>query len=191
MNRQVESVIDEIFGLYERYGDENYIGENISQIEHMSQAAQLAIKEGCDDEVVLAAFFHDIGHLVEPMNDENDMDGYGVKDHEKIGADFLRKKGFTEKIATLVESHVAAKRYLTYKDEDYYNALSEASKKTLQFQGGRMSEKEALAFEADPLHGLIIQMRLWDEQAKLQNVPLPDLSRIKNIARKILEQNPA
>src|SRR6185369_2955851 len=107
-NPRIERVIDEVFGLYERYGDENYIGENISQIEHMCQAAQLAMEQGYDDEVVLAAFFHDIGHLVEPMTDDNDMGGYGVKDHEKIGADFLRQKVFTEKMARLVESHVAA-----------------------------------------------------------------------------------
>ena len=37
-----EQVIAEVFGLYERFGDSDYIGEPVSQIEHMSQAAQLA-----------------------------------------------------------------------------------------------------------------------------------------------------
>lgn len=58
-----EQVIAEVFGLYERFGDNDYIGEPVSQIEHMSQAAELAMAEGFDDEVVLAEFFHDIGHL--------------------------------------------------------------------------------------------------------------------------------
>ena len=61
--QQAKAIAEEIFGLYDRYGGEDYIGEPVSQVEHMSQAAALAQNEGHDDEVVLAAFFHDIGHL--------------------------------------------------------------------------------------------------------------------------------
>ena len=53
-----EQVIAEVFGLYERFGDDDYIGEPVSQIEHMAQAAQYAQQEGFEGEVVLAAFFH-------------------------------------------------------------------------------------------------------------------------------------
>ena len=49
-------VVDEIFSLYENYGAADYIGEPVSQIEHMCQAAQLAEAEGYDDEVILASF---------------------------------------------------------------------------------------------------------------------------------------
>lgn len=182
-NNQITAAIDEIFGLYNKYGQANYIGEKISQIEHMCQAAQLAEGLGHDDEVILAAFFHDIGHLVDPTpDDEHNMGGFGTKDHEKLGADYLRQKGFSEKIARLVESHVAAKRYLTYANVDYYNNLSEASKRTLEFQGGKMSKEEAGMFAADPLFDLFIQMRQWDEQAKLENIPLPDIGRYKVMA---------
>lgn len=58
-----EQAIAEVFGVYEQHGMADYIGEPVSQIEHMSQTAQQAMAEGFDDEVVLAAFFHDIGHL--------------------------------------------------------------------------------------------------------------------------------
>ncbi|MFN5432875.1 MAG: HD domain-containing protein [Cyclobacteriaceae bacterium] len=164
-----EAIVKEIFELYERYGNEDYIGEPVSQIEHMSQAAALAMKEGYDDEVILAAFFHDIGHICVSRNKENDMDGFGTKSHEKIGADFLREKGFSERIAKLVENHVQAKRYLTFKQPDYFLNLSEASKKTLELQGGVMSESEAITFEKDPLFDTSIKMRYWDEQAKELN----------------------
>jgi phosphonate degradation associated HDIG domain protein len=187
-NNQITATIDEIFGLYSKYGEANYIGEKISQIEHMCQAAQLAEGLGYDDEVILAAFFHDIGHLIDPApDDEHNMGGYGTKDHEKLGADYLRQKGFSEKIARLVESHVAAKRYLTYADEHYYNNLSEASKRTLEFQGGRMNTEEAQAFEQDPFFEMFIQMRKWDEQAKLENIPLPDIGRYKSMAESHLQ----
>ena len=59
---EVIQIVDEIMGLYTSYGNEDYIGEPVSQIEHMCQCAQLAKKEKYDDEVILAAFFHAIGH---------------------------------------------------------------------------------------------------------------------------------
>lgn len=173
-------VIDEIFELYARFGQADYIGEPVSQIEHMSQSAQLAMDGGYDDEVVLAAFFHDIGHLCVQLSQENNMGGYGVKSHEKIGADFLRSKGFPERVAKLVENHVQAKRYLTYKVPAYFENLSAASKKTLEYQGGVMSKDEAMAFEQDPLFELSIQMRKWDEEAKLTNIPLIKMEVLKS-----------
>ncbi len=185
----MDRTVKEIFDLYEKYGGEDYIGEPVSQIEHMSQSAQLAIEGGLDDEVVLAAFFHDIGHICVSRNKENDMGGFGTKSHEKIGADFLREKGFSERIAQLVENHVQAKRYLTFKYPEYLENLSEASKKTLEFQGGRMTEEEALAFEKGSLFEASIQLRKWDEKAKEINTPILDLEKIKAKALNALASN--
>ena len=103
------------------------------------------------------------------------MDGFGVVDHEKLGAEYLGQKGFSERVTKLVTSHVAAKRYLTYKYPEYFEKLSVASKRTLEFQGGVMSREEAEGFENDELHPLYIQLRKWDEQAKLEHIPLPSL----------------
>ena len=180
-----QQVVEEVFGLYRQYGTDDYIGEPVSQIEHMSQAAQLALAEGCDDEVVLAAFFHDIGHFC--VNDAKNMDGYGVVSHERVGASYLRRAGFSERLVKLVEYHVQAKRYLTLRQPGYYDLLSEASIRTLGYQGGVMSEAEADAFEQDPLCALSLRMRVWDEQAKEMHVPLIDLQLLKNKAVRLLE----
>ena len=171
--------VADIFDLYKQYGDADYIGEPVSQLEHMSQSAQLAIEGGYDDEVVLAAFFHDIGHICLQATTEQSMAGYGIKSHEKIGADFLRAKGFPERVARLVENHVQAKRYLTFKFPPYYENLSEASRKTLTFQGGVMREQEAHDFEQDPLFELSILMRKWDEEAKEECKAIIDLDILK------------
>ncbi len=168
-------IADEIMVLYKEHGGSEYAGEKLSQLEHMAQAAQLAEENGFDEEVILAAFLHDIGHITEEAAGENEMDIFGIKDHESIGGEYLVNLGFSTKIGRLVASHVKAKRYLTLKDPDYYNQLSEASKRTLEFQGGMMSEEEANAFERDPLFSEIVMMRRWDEQAKIQDKPLPDL----------------
>ncbi|MEO5595424.1 MAG: phosphonate degradation HD-domain oxygenase [Chitinophagaceae bacterium] len=176
---QIEQVVNEIFDLYDKHGGEEYAGEKVSQLEHMVQAAQLAMEGGYDDEVILAAFMHDVGHLL-PIHDEKDsMDGYGMMDHEKVGADYLRKVGFSERMCRLIASHVNAKRYLTWKYPEYYNQLSGASKKTLEYQGGRMELAEAKHFEADPLFDLYIKMRRWDEAAKIENQPVPDINLFK------------
>ena len=179
-----EQVVAEVFGLYEQHGAADYIGEPVSQIEHMSQAAQLAMAEGFDDEVVLAAFFHDIGHIC--GQGEANMCGCGVVSHERLGADYLRRAGFSERLAKLVEYHVQAKRYLTFSQPDYYDRLSEASRRTLGYQGGVMTADEALAFEQDPLCAVSLRMRHWDEQAKDMHVPVLDLEVLKAKARQLL-----
>lgn len=180
--RTPQAIVDEVFSLYEKYGDADYIGEPVSQLEHMSQAASLAEQEGFDDEVVLAAFFHDIGHLCADEGETESMGGMGNVDHEILGANYLRNHGFSERLAFLVESHVIAKRYLTYKYPDYYNRLSDASKVTLEFQGGRMGEEEARRFELLPDAELFIRLRFWDDKAKEINVPVQNISRLKLIA---------
>ena len=179
-----EQAIAEVFGLYEQHGAADYIGEPVSQIEHMSQAAQLAMAEGFDDEVVLAAFFHDIGHLC-GQGGEN-MGGYGVVSHERLGADYLRRAGFSERMAKRVEYHVQAKRYLTFSQPDYCARLSEASRRTLGYQGGVMTAEEARAFEQDPLCEVSLRLRDWDEQAKQMHVPVLDLEVLKFKARRLL-----
>jgi 2-amino-1-hydroxyethylphosphonate dioxygenase (glycine-forming) len=177
----ITNTVDEVMALYELHGQSDYIGEPVSQLEHMVQSAQLAEQQGYDDEIILAAFLHDVGHLVAMQGEYISMSGYGAVSHEKIGAEFLRSKGFSERIALLVESHVEAKRYLTHKYPAYYNNLSEASRRTLKFQGRKMSEVEAALFEQDELYPLKIQMRRWDEQAKQKNCETGDLSIYKNL----------
>jgi phosphonate degradation associated HDIG domain protein len=179
---QAEDTVNEIFELYTHYGNADYIGEPVSQLEHMCQAAELAEAEGYDEEIILAAFFHDIGHLCEHIMPVEQMGGYGVADHEGLGGNYLRGKGFSIEMAQLVESHVAAKRYLTFRYPDYYQKLSAASRVTLEQQGGVMSDKEAALFESDPLHQLYIKIREWDDKAKMMNRPLPSLEKYKEMA---------
>ena len=171
---QIESTVDNIFELYAMHGAEEYAGEKVSQLEHMCQAAMMAMQEGYDDEVILAAFLHDLGHLLPQAH--GTMGDYGMIDHEKMGADYLHKLGFSDRLCRLIGAHVNAKRYLTWKDRLYYDQLSEASKKTLEYQGGSMQETEAKQFESDPLFELYIKMRRWDEAAKVEHQPVPDLS---------------
>lgn len=174
--------MEDIFSLYSLHGEEDYIGEPVSQLEHMLQAGELARKSGVDEEEILAAFFHDIGHLLAAARVTDSMGSFGVTSHEQIGADFIRAKGFSEKVAALVGSHVEAKRYLTLKMPGYYEELSPASRRTLEFQGGMMVESEAALFELDPLFESKVRMRLWDDQAKERIKTRIEISYFKALA---------
>ncbi len=169
-----DQVTDEIMLLFEKYGDEDYDGEPVSQTSHMIQCAMQAIVKGEDTELILGAFLHDIGHLLKHEQQTEAMGNYGVMNHEGIGANYLRSKGFSERICAIVEKHVDAKRYLVATDSTYKEKLSEASLQTLIWQGGPMNETEVILFRQHPFFDDIIKVRLWDEQAKDTNaVTLP------------------
>jgi predicted HD phosphohydrolase len=189
--KRITSIIDDIFKFYYKNGNNDYIGEGVTQLEHMTQSAMIAESENQPLEVILAAFFHDLGHILEDYRDlENStvetMGEFGVKDHEKVGADYLRSKGINYPIPELVENHVKAKRYLTYKYPEYYNNLSDGSKNTLRYQGGPMSEVEASLFENDPLFKTSLKMREYDERSKEQNIQLNNLTYYENLLRRYL-----
>ncbi len=176
MNKNTpHKIADEITSLFNDHGQDDYIGEKVSQIQHMTQCAALASAAGHDEEIILAALLHDIGHLCEYVMPVERMEEYGVVDHEQLGYEYLMQKGFSDKVCKLVASHVQAKRYLTYKYPHYLELLSEASKATLEFQGGPMLTAEANKFERDPLFQYYLLLRRWDDQAKDPTIAPPPI----------------
>ena len=154
----------ELLAWLEAGGRLGYIGESVSQLEHALQCAAAAEIAHAPQEAVIAALFHDVGHLSGAGGAE--MDGLGVVDHEEIGARLLRTAGCSSEVVELVENHVAAKRYLCFRDSAYLAKLSKASRGTLEFQGGPMPEHEARRFEAKPNFRWILALRSWDDRAK-------------------------
>lgn len=176
------SAVNKILDLYEKYGNSDYIGENITQIEHALQCAECAEKDprmalydnyikNC---VVVAALLHDIGHLVGlekgemEMKDETVLNGtsLGIVGHEGIGSGFLKECGMPYLICELVGSHVQAKRYLCTISRYYYDKLSDASKETMKMQGGLMSPQELRDFKNSILPELKIYLREYDDLGK-------------------------
>lgn len=166
------NALNTIFDLFKAKGNADYIGENVSQQEHMIQSAVFAEKNKYCDEVIVAALLHDIGHL---FTDAEQMDKFGTKDHEYIGANYLEKLGFEKKVTELIRNHVRSKRYLVSTNINYYQALSDASRKTFEFQGGFMSSEELHDFENSPYFGNSLLVRKCDEAAKIENMELPSL----------------
>jgi phosphonate degradation associated HDIG domain protein len=189
IERSYKQITNEIMDLYEKYGDEDYDGEPVSQTSHMIQCAMEAMAEGEDEELVLGSFLHDIGHLLKHVEPTEEMGNYGVVNHEGLGAQYLKEKGFSKRICAMVENHVNAKRYLVAVDETYQAKLSEASLQTLQWQGGPMHDSEILVFEQHPFFEDIIKVRLWDEKAKQRDAVLLPVSHFKNLITEHLKDN--
>lgn len=164
----------EAFSLFEKHGGKGYIGEEVTQLQHAVQAAKQA-EHFCNNanipekrDIVLGAFFHDIGHLLcyEFPEKYPLMGNIGVYEHEIYGANYLRGLGYSELTCAIVENHIRTKRYLITKNVAYYNRLSDASKKTFEYQGGKLNEREMNDFENDPLFNFHLKMRHWDDCAK-------------------------
>ena len=137
-------IVDSTFALYALHGSDDYIGEAITQLEHMSQAAQLAMAEGFDDEVVLAAFFHDIGHL---CGGDASMGGYGVASHERIGAEYLRRCGFVLWDTQYPTPHLASLGGQAISRAAYRQRLMQAVRRPVRFAQGPLPEPQALSQE--------------------------------------------
>lgn len=178
----VSNELTKIIDLYKEYGDTEYLGECVSKTTHMIQVATTAQENNEPDYLILACLLHDIGHFL----DTDNMNGLGVIEHGKLGADFLRDLGMNEKVCCLVENHVLAKKYLVSKDQEYYEKLSSASKQTLEFQGGKMSQKEMEIFEKDPEFRESVKVRRYDDIGKQFGVDIPKLETFYELIEKYL-----
>jgi len=174
-----------IFVLFDKYGATDYIGEEVTQTQHMVQAAEIAEEMGMDTEFILAALFHDIGHLLEIQNSESCMGEFGIMDHEKIGEEHLRKLGFPERVCRLAGLHVTSKRYMVTTDSEYKKRLSLASQTTLEYQGGLLSKSEVKEFEKDPLFEDALKIRQCDDLAKDPQKTVVNLDKYKIMVKQL------
>ncbi|WDE08521.1 HD domain-containing protein [Thalassomonas viridans] len=162
----MNNIIEEIESLYLNYGSQSY-EEKCTQLQHAQQCGTLALEQGFDDELVLAAFLHDIGHFVAQRDKAAGFTDFGHPAHDDIGAEFLAKNGFSERIVMLVKEHVKVKRYLAAIQPGYLEQLSHASTVTLTQQGGAMTAKEVESYRKMPFLEDIITLRRLDDSGKM------------------------
>jgi len=174
------SIADEILACLATSGSRDYIGEPVSQLEHALQAAHCATEAGADEEVVLAALLHDVGHLVAPAGTPS-MDGLGADRHDWHGSQYVLAHGLSERVAALIRGHVEAKRYLVSQTPGYLERLSAASRSTLDWQGGPMGSAEAMHFRTDSLFKDKLRIRAWDEAAKEKGLAVPGLEAYREM----------
>eukprot|EP00037_Helgoeca_nana_P011377 m.102251 g.102251 ORF g.102251 m.102251 type:complete len:439 (+) comp20796_c0_seq1:89-1405(+) len=159
-------VVAAVRDLFAHRGDTMY-DPQVSQLEHGLQSAEIArAADPTDHEMITAALLHDVGHLI---LDEHDSDSEFLEqnlEHEAVGHTFLKSR-FSERVAAISLNHVDAKRYLCGTNAAYYDGLSSASKRSLELQGGPFVPDECKAFETRPFAMDAVQVRQWDDQAKV------------------------
>lgn len=154
-------------------GDRNYGGEAVTQLEHGLQAAMFARRRGADAELVTAALLHDVGHLLHELPDDAPDDGIDDR-HELAAVPWLADR-FRPAVVEPVRMHVDAKRYLVAVDDTYAGRLSPPSIRSLELQGGPMSAEEHRSFESSPHFAAAIDLRRWDDAAKVPGLVTPAL----------------
>jgi len=177
------TIIDRIFGLFEKFGSEHY-GEHATQLQHALQVAELARLHGCTPALIAASLLHDIGQFIGDAGHAAESLGIDAR-HEISGAAFLAAY-FPASVSEPVRLHVAAKRYLCATDSAYFDTLSPASKLSLKYQGGPMSRDEIGAFETEPLSADAVTLRRFDDTGKQPDWHPPDLASYRALLETLL-----
>jgi phosphonate degradation associated HDIG domain protein len=181
--------LDDIEDLFAAKGDRMYAGEPVTQLQHALQSGHLAEQAGASDELIVASFLHDIGHLINDQGETPTLRGVDDR-HEHVALPFLRDL-FGPAVLQPIRLHVDAKRYLCARGDgaiagaEYWAALSIDSKRSLELQGGIFSEGQAAAFRAEPFSQDGVRLRLWDDRAKLRDAQTPPLSHYLALAARV------
>jgi [1-hydroxy-2-(trimethylamino)ethyl]phosphonate dioxygenase len=173
-----------ITDLIDGKGTKRYGLAHVTQRAHALQAALLAEQAGCDAALITAALVHDIGHMVHDLGEDPAAEGIDDQ-HEALGEAFLRQY-FGQAVTEPVRLHVAAKRYLCATEPTYFSRLSSDSVRSLELQGGAMSPAEVAAFDALTEAKAAVQLRRFDEAAKVKDLETPPVSHFHPYIRACL-----
>ena len=179
------NIVAFIGDIFERRGADSYLGEQVTMSEHMLQGALLAEEAGAPDALVAGALLHDIGHYTNEFPE--DALEQGIDNHHDTAGAAVLAPFFPKVVTDCVLHHVGAKRYLCATDSSYFGKLSPASVHTLNLQGGPMSAEEVAEFRRNPNLDAIIQVRIWDEGAKVAGKPTPDFWHYAPLLQRVVD----
>ncbi len=180
-----EKFVDDLFAWLSRAGAVHY-DEQVTQLQHALQTAELAHQEHATEQDIVAALLHDIGHLlVHEHQDTDDLLGRDLQ-HEEVGAQWLTSF-FPREVIEPIRLHVLAKRWLCTIDKTYWHGLSDASKRSFLVQGGKMSLEEMIAFRMHDSWRQAVALRKRDDLAKQPGKPVPGLDSFRTAVLQILK----
>lgn len=182
-----DNIVAFIGDVFDRCGDEEYLGEPVTMAQHMLQGATIAAQNAMPEEIVVAALLHDIGHFTSEFGTFS-MDDTEDRFHEEAGAELL-EQFFPSVVTDCVRYHVAAKRYLCATKPEYFKRLSEASIHSLNLQGGPMSADEVTEFEKNPNLKEIVQVRYLDEAGKRPDMDTPDYWHFAPMVQRVVDRH--
>lgn len=186
-----------ILGLYERQGAQATGPGGLGALQHGWQCARLARRAGASPSLQLAAWLHDVGHLlIEATAQESPFARAerpaGVarvapalvrNQHALRGAAALLPL-FGPAVSGPIALHIEAKRCLAALRPAYRRGLTAADHHKLALQGGAMPLSEARTFLQRPHAPAALRLRLWDDAARDPHVAPPSVgAALDTIAR--------
>lgn len=171
-------IISEVFARYETRGHRQY-GEDVTELQHALQCAMLARRAGEPAHIVAACLLHDYGHLLHDLGEDIADHGVDAR-HEELGASHLSKVLIPE-VVEPIRLHVDAKRFRCWRQPKYFEGLSAASQRSLQLQGGVMTEAEAAAFVQHRYAEAALWLRHYDDAAKVKDLATPPLENYRTL----------
>ncbi len=171
-------LIMQVFARYEARGHQQY-GEDVTELQHALQCAMFAGRAGEPPHIVVACLLHDYGHLLHDRGEDIAEQGVDAG-HEEMGANHLAQM-FIPEVVEPIRLHVAAKRYLCWRQPPYYDGLSPASQRSLQLQGGKMTADEASEFVQNTYSEAAVRLRRYDDAAKVKDVITPGLATYRTL----------
>lgn len=164
---QTDAVLRSLRGVWDE--------EAVDELDHSLQAAACALADGADDELVLAAALHDIGHS--PLLPKS-----AYHHHDSAAHDWLAPR-FGARVAWLAGAHVAAKRYLVATEPDYAESLTETSVTSLAAQGGAAVDR---ALVDHPWWPDAVRLRRYDDAAKDPQARGASIADVLEVARRVI-----
>lgn len=181
---------EEMLDLYGKYGQGKYmIQEEITQENHVREAAYFATVAGAPEEVIIGLLFHDIGQLAvkEFVGKLEILHPH----HAEIGEKWLRERGFPDYVCEWVRNHALAKIVLCLMHPEYYKKLSRASQISYHYQkakyeevlhSGRLDE-----FLEHPRKEDFLAARKLDDLAKVIGLETPELETYREMTGRVLQ----
>ena len=173
-----EQIVNHIIERFAKLGMQSY-GEAVTMEQHCLQSATFAQQEGQPESMIVACLLHDYGHLVHDLGEDIADKGIDAH-HEVLGAEEL-KKWFGDEVVEPGRLHVDAKRYLCAVDKEYFDNISDASRLSLELQGGPMGAEEVTAFRENPYFEDAVTLRRYDDLGKQVDMQTPDLEAFREM----------
>lgn len=181
---------EELLDLYGKYGQGKYmIQEEITQENHVREAAFFATEAGAPEEVIIGLLFHDIGQLAvkEFVGKLEILHPH----HPEIGEKWLRERGFPDYICDWVKNHALAKIVLCLMYPEYYEKLSRASQISYHYQIAKYEERlhsgRLDEFLAHPRREDFLAARKCDDLAKIVDFETPTLESYREMTERVIE----